>query len=123
LNAALKQQGVNPATLKTRIRADLVWAKIVRADARSAVNVTERDVLNAIGKGDGEQANGKTELEEYTLQPILFVVPKKRIAADGTLVSNDVAASGVYHKLGYRGCPIVQLSIGDKNDCRGSLLS
>ena len=52
----------------------------------------------------------------------LFVVPKKRIEADGTLVSNDVAASGVYHKLGYRGCPIVQLSIGDKNDCRGWLV-
>ncbi len=52
----------------------------------------------------------------------LFVVPKKRIAADGALVSNDVAASGVYHKLGYRGCPIVQLSIGDKNDCRGWLV-
>jgi butyryl-CoA dehydrogenase len=52
----------------------------------------------------------------------LFVVPKKRIEADGTLVSNDVAASGVYHKLGYRGCPIVQLSIGDKNNCRGWLV-
>jgi butyryl-CoA dehydrogenase len=52
----------------------------------------------------------------------LFVVPKKRLEADGTLVSNDVAASGVYHKLGYRGCPIVQLSIGDKNDCRGWLV-
>jgi len=52
----------------------------------------------------------------------LFVVPKKRIDANGDLVSNDVAASGVYHKLGYRGCPIVQLSIGDKNDCRGWLV-
>ena len=52
----------------------------------------------------------------------LFVVPKKRMETDGTLVSNDVAASGVYHKLGYRGCPIVQLSLGDKNDCRGWLV-
>jgi len=52
----------------------------------------------------------------------LFVVPKKRIAPDGNLISNDVVASGVYHKLGYRGCPIVQLSIGDKNDCRGWLV-
>jgi len=52
----------------------------------------------------------------------LFVVPKKRIDDSGHLVSNDVAASGVYHKLGYRGCPIVQLSIGDKNDCRGWLV-
>ena len=52
----------------------------------------------------------------------LFVVPKKRIDSDGRLVANDVVASGVYHKLGYRGCPIVQLSLGDKNDCRGWLV-
>jgi len=52
----------------------------------------------------------------------LFVVPKKRVDSDGNLVPNDVAASGVYHKLGYRGCPIVQLSLGDKNDCRGWLV-
>jgi butyryl-CoA dehydrogenase len=52
----------------------------------------------------------------------LFVVPKKRIDDDGRLVPNDVVASGVYHKLGYRGCPIVQLSVGDKNDCRGWLV-
>ncbi len=52
----------------------------------------------------------------------LFVVPKKRIDNTGDLVSNDVVASGVYHKLGYRGCPIAQLSMGDKNDCRGWLV-
>jgi butyryl-CoA dehydrogenase len=52
----------------------------------------------------------------------LFVVPKNRTDADGQLVANDVVASGVYHKLGYRGCPIVQLSLGDKNDCRGWLV-
>jgi len=52
----------------------------------------------------------------------LFLVPKKRIDDSGNLVSNDVVASGVYHKLGYRGCPIVQLSIGDKNDSRGWLV-
>jgi butyryl-CoA dehydrogenase len=52
----------------------------------------------------------------------LFVVPKKRIGGDGKFVSNDVTTSGVYHKLGYRGCPIVQLSFGDRNDCRGWLV-
>jgi len=52
----------------------------------------------------------------------LMVVPKKRPQPDGTLVNNDIVASGVYHKLGYRGCPIVQLSIGDHNDCRGWLV-
>jgi alkylation response protein AidB-like acyl-CoA dehydrogenase len=52
----------------------------------------------------------------------LFVVPKKRISETGELISNDVVTSGIFHKLGYRGCPIAQLSIGDKNDCRGYLV-
>ncbi len=52
----------------------------------------------------------------------LFVVPKKRIDVNGDLVANDVVTSGLYHKLGYKGCPIVQLSIGDKDDCHGWLV-
>jgi len=52
----------------------------------------------------------------------LFVVPKNRIDKDGQLISNDVITSGIYHKLGYRGCPIAQLSMGDKNNCRGWLV-
>ena len=52
----------------------------------------------------------------------LFVVPKKRISEQGALVPNDVVTSGIFHKLGYRGCPITQLSIGDKDDCRGYLV-
>ena len=52
----------------------------------------------------------------------LFVVPKKRIDTNGDLVANDIVTSGLYHKLGYKGCPIVQLSIGDKDDCRGWLV-
>jgi butyryl-CoA dehydrogenase len=52
----------------------------------------------------------------------LFVVPKKRMDKSGQLVSNDLATSGIFHKLGYRGCPIVQLSIGDNDDCRGYLV-
>ncbi|HYA94359.1 MAG TPA: acyl-CoA dehydrogenase [Thermodesulfobacteriota bacterium] len=52
----------------------------------------------------------------------LFVVPKKRMDEKGKLVSNDVATSGVFHKLGYRGCPIAQLSMGDSDDCRGYLV-
>ncbi len=52
----------------------------------------------------------------------LFVVPKKRLDKNGQLAANDVITSGVYHKLGYRGCPIAQLSMGDRNDCRGWLV-
>ncbi|MBU2643921.1 acyl-CoA dehydrogenase [bacterium] len=51
----------------------------------------------------------------------LFVVPKKRME-NGQLVSNDVTTSGVFHKMGYKGCPIVQLDMGDAGDCRGWLV-
>jgi alkylation response protein AidB-like acyl-CoA dehydrogenase len=52
----------------------------------------------------------------------LFIVPKKRIDAGGELVGNDVNCAGIYHKLGYKGCPITQLSFGENDDCRGWLV-
>lgn len=51
----------------------------------------------------------------------LFIVPKKRVE-NGTLVPNDVNTAGIYHKLGYRGAPITQLSMGENNDCRAYLV-
>jgi len=52
----------------------------------------------------------------------LFVVPNQRIDENGKLVPNDVNVAGIYHKLGYRGSPIVQLSLGENEDCRGYLV-
>ncbi len=52
----------------------------------------------------------------------LFVVPRLRPLEGGGLAPNDVAVAGVYHKLGYRGAPITELSMGEKNDCRGWLV-
>lgn len=52
----------------------------------------------------------------------LFVVPNKRFDEQGNLVPNDVNVTGIYHKLGYRGCPICQLSLGEEDDCWGYLV-
>jgi butyryl-CoA dehydrogenase len=52
----------------------------------------------------------------------LFVVPKLRGDGHGGLVSNDVICAGIEHKLGYRGSPITQLSMGENGDCRGWLV-
>lgn len=52
----------------------------------------------------------------------LFVVPRRRPTAGGGLEFNDVSTAAVYHKLGYRGCPITQLSLGENDDCRGWLV-
>jgi butyryl-CoA dehydrogenase len=51
----------------------------------------------------------------------LLAVPRLR-PEGGELVPNDVTCAGLYHKLGYRGAPIVQLNFGDADDCRGWLV-
>jgi alkylation response protein AidB-like acyl-CoA dehydrogenase len=52
----------------------------------------------------------------------LFLVPKMRIRPDGSLEFNDVNCAGCYHKMGYRGAPITQLSMGEAGDCRAYLV-
>lgn len=52
----------------------------------------------------------------------LFVVPKLRPDGEGGLEPNDVACTGIFHKLGYRGSPITQLEMGEHGDCRAWLV-
>jgi alkylation response protein AidB-like acyl-CoA dehydrogenase len=52
----------------------------------------------------------------------LFVVPKYRVAEDGSMTDNDVTSTGIYHKLGQRGVPAMHLTSGDRDDCHGWLV-
>lgn len=52
----------------------------------------------------------------------LFVVPKKRPDDKGNLIPNDITVVSVYHKLGYRGTPATEISMGEKEDCYGWLV-
>lgn len=52
----------------------------------------------------------------------LFVVPRMRPEADGSLVFNDVHTAGMFHKMGYHGAPIAHLIMGEQNDCRAWLV-
>ena len=52
----------------------------------------------------------------------LFIVPNKRLDGQGNLVHNDVNVTATYHKLGYRGAPINQLTLGDEDNCYGYLI-
>ena len=53
----------------------------------------------------------------------LFVVPKVRIAADGSLGEpNDVACAGVEHKLGIHASPTCSMVFGQNDACQGFLL-
>lgn len=52
----------------------------------------------------------------------LFVVPKNRIAADGSLEYNDVMTVADFQKMGQRGYCTTHLGFGDSDDCRGWLV-
>jgi 3-(methylthio)propanoyl-CoA dehydrogenase len=53
----------------------------------------------------------------------LFLVPKYRLAADGSFTEpNDVRCVSIEHKLGINASPTCVLSYGDNGDCRGWLI-
>jgi len=53
----------------------------------------------------------------------LFVVPKFRVHADGSLgARNDVACGGIEHKIGMHGSATCLVNLGENNDCHGYLL-
>jgi alkylation response protein AidB-like acyl-CoA dehydrogenase len=51
----------------------------------------------------------------------LFCVPKRRPEGD-RLVDNDIAVTGLVHKIGWRGIPSCILGFGERNDCHGWLV-
>jgi peptidyl-prolyl cis-trans isomerase SurA len=70
LTQQLAGSGVNAATLKARIKADLVWPQLVRGRYRESLQIGEKDLLIAT-ESKGEDTVG----HDYTLRPILFLVP------------------------------------------------
>jgi peptidyl-prolyl cis-trans isomerase SurA len=71
LTQRLAKSGINAATLKSRIRADIVWPQIVRGRYQSSLQVGEKDILTAMEAKGEEPAAGY----DYTMRPILFLVP------------------------------------------------
>jgi peptidyl-prolyl cis-trans isomerase SurA len=73
LTQNLQKGGVNPQTLKSRIRADSVWQQLVRGRFASSLYLNEKDIEEALK--DKPQSGQSTTAIEYTLRPILFLVP------------------------------------------------
>lgn len=52
----------------------------------------------------------------------LFIIPKFRPEADGSLTYNDVHCAGDFQKMGQRGYATTHLSFGDNDDCHAYLV-
>jgi peptidyl-prolyl cis-trans isomerase SurA len=75
LTATLEKQGIRADTLKSRIKADIVWTSLVRGRYKEKLQVGEKDVNEAV-KAEGGDDQQKGEAFEYKLQPVVLIVPK-----------------------------------------------
>jgi len=73
LTKSLESQGVRPETLKSRLKAEMVWGSLVRGRFKESLQIGEKDVNDAaLGSGESTQ----TDAFEYKLQPIVLIVPR-----------------------------------------------
>jgi len=71
LTQNLAKGGVNPNTLKSRIRADSVWQQLVRGRYQASLQLSEKDIELAL---QAKNAAPMTSTE-YRMRPILLLVP------------------------------------------------
>jgi len=75
LTKSLESQSIRPDTLKSRIRADMVWSSLVRGRYKESLQVGEKDVAAAVEVKSGEEKQD-TESFEYKMQPIVLIVAR-----------------------------------------------
>jgi peptidyl-prolyl cis-trans isomerase SurA len=74
LTEVLEKRGVRPETLRSRIKADMVWGSLVRGRFKESLQVGERDVATAV-RGTGVEKL-EVEASEYKMQPVVLIVPR-----------------------------------------------
>jgi peptidyl-prolyl cis-trans isomerase SurA len=91
LTAQLATKGIRPDTLKSRLKADMVWNALVRGRFKQSLQVGEKDVDAAVG--------GAVEAEafEYQMRPVVLVVP--RGAAAGVAEARNKEAEGLRSRI------------------------
>src|SRR5262245_16657843 len=72
LTQMLAQKGISATTLKSRIRADIVWQQLIRGRYRERLELNDSEVLAALAAKDPDARNAVGY--EYLLRPILFLV-------------------------------------------------
>ncbi len=72
LTQELAQKGINASTLKSRIRADLVWQQLIRGRYQSRLQLSDQEVVSLLKSKNIEDRDAVGY--DYTLRPILFLI-------------------------------------------------
>ena len=70
----LNKQGIQAETIKARIRAEMVWSQIIRGRYQSSFQFSDKDIQARLASKRPDDASSVGY--DYTLHPILFVVPR-----------------------------------------------
>jgi peptidyl-prolyl cis-trans isomerase SurA len=74
LTKSLESQGIRTDTLKSRMRAEMVWTSLVRGRYKERLQVGEKDVAAAVKAEGGESQ--QTDAFEYQMQPVVLIVAR-----------------------------------------------
>jgi peptidyl-prolyl cis-trans isomerase SurA len=74
LTKTLAAQGIRTDTLKSRLRADMVWSSLVRGRFKESLQIGEKAVAAAV-QVNGEEQSGIQSFE-YKMRPIVLIVPR-----------------------------------------------
>jgi peptidyl-prolyl cis-trans isomerase SurA len=74
LTETLDKSGIKPGTLKSRLKAEITWSQIIRGRYQSSFQISEKDIMAKLGATNPEAVTSVGY--DYTLRPILFVVPR-----------------------------------------------
>lgn len=73
LTQQLASKGIRPNTLKSRLKADMVWNAIVRGRFKQSLQVGEKEVEAAV---QGQGGDAMAEAFEYQMRPLVLIVPR-----------------------------------------------
>ncbi len=71
LTETLDKSGIKPGTLKSRLKAEITWNQVIRGRFQSSFQVSEKDIMAKLNPEAAASIG-----YDYTLRPILFVVPR-----------------------------------------------
>jgi peptidyl-prolyl cis-trans isomerase SurA len=74
LTQILGSKGIRPDTMKSRLRADMVWTSLVRGRFKESLQVGEKDVEAAVAASGGDK--DAADSFEYQMRPIVLIVPR-----------------------------------------------
>jgi peptidyl-prolyl cis-trans isomerase SurA len=74
LSKTLESKGVRPETLKSRMKAEMVWTSLVRGRYKERLQVGEKDVADKVKAEGGDKL--QIEGTEYKMQPVVLIVPR-----------------------------------------------